>query len=210
VSDWVEPAPSVTDARRITSGINGRAYYLNPYGGVFYIDGSSVAGVGTHPFEYPQHVPDDGSGWDLGVGADGVPWVSRIPDAVSTSGGMSKYNNANGKWNWRMPGWAAAISVGGGKPWVVGGVHTNGKWNIWRYRDGAGFDPMLGTGFDIAVSPVCVPSHIGENGQVWHWDPTASRWTPDPDHGHGSRIAAGPNGMLAVTNSANQIWVKGF
>ena len=142
-----------------------------------------------------------GQARDIGVGANGTPWVVGW---VSSGGG----NYPLAKWNgnfWEtvaMPGGAVRIDVGpNGNPWVV-----NAAGLIYRYS-GSSWGQIGGQAHDVG---------IGADGTVWvvGWTNVAggyniakwngSFWVDVP--GGAVRIDVAPDGRAWIVNDAGLIF----
>ncbi len=145
----------------------------------------------------PEAVPQGDIDWivlpgaavDIGVGANGVLWVTNAEGGI--------YRWINGAWN-QMPGAAVRVSVDPqGNAWVV-----NSGSGIYRWTGGTWVQQPGGLS-DIGVGANGTVWGVNAGGFIYRW--TGSSWTQMP--GAAVRVSVDPQGNAWVVTSAGGIYL---
>lgn len=147
---------------------------------------------------------------DIGITADGTPWVIGT---LSASGGFHIYFWNGGSWV-QVSGAGVRITGGSGgdvEPWV-----TSSSNNIYHRNSNGSWTQFAGLGVDIAVDLLDTPWVLGNQsaqggGQIiWHF--ISGTWQSDPNAPGGIAITGSGGGVSGAqgcgayfVNSSGQV-----
>lgn len=182
----------------VAAGPDGKAWIFDNYKNVSFYDPAvnswHEVEMGTFPKSNDSALYRN---LDIGVGDDGVPWVSIWDTPL------------RGIWNLHPGGFglqgghASRISGGiGGEPW-----HIGDGGNIYRWHS-CNWIPVPGFAFDIGVGFNGSAWHIGSELNIYYMRDDGGWSAVDQVVGGALRISVGPDGLPWVVNPGGAIFKR--